>query len=72
MSAEIIDINERARDAWDAYVFAKEKAQWSGAFEDGIAAGRAWRTFLNLFVLPELKMDVAPPRVVSFEQRKGG
>lgn len=65
VSAEIIDINERARDAWDAYVAAKERAQATDDFRDGLAAGRAWRTFLNLFVGQENKMDVAP-RILEY------
>ena len=68
MSAEIIDMNERAREAWDAYVEAKERAQYTDAFEDGLKAGRAWRTFLNLFVNDDDKMDVAP-RVLEYRGR---
>lgn len=60
LSADIIDINERAREAWDAYIHAKERAQHTGDFHDGLKAGRAWRTFLNLFLTDSQKMDVAP------------
>jgi len=65
VSAEIIDINERARDAWDAYVAAKERAQATDDLRDGLAAGRAWRAFLNLFVRPEDRMEIAP-RVLEY------
>lgn len=69
MSAVIIDMNERARDAWEAYIYAKEKAQHSGAFEDGLKAGRAWRTFLNLFAGPENQMAVAP-KILEYPYRE--
>lgn len=58
--ATVIDMNERARDAWDAFVVAKERAQMTGLFEDGLKAGRAWRTFLNLFAATDDQMSVAP------------
>lgn len=69
MSAEIIDINERAREAWDAYVEAKERAQYTGDFEDGLRAGRSWRTFLNLFVGAENRMEVAP-KILEYPWRE--
>lgn len=58
LSADIIDINERAREAWEAYIYAKDRAQHTGALEDGLKAGRAWRTFLNLFAGAENQIPV--------------
>lgn len=63
MTAEIIDMNERAREAWEAYVCAKDRALYTMDFQDALAAGRAWRTFLNLFVGPDMKMSLNHPVV---------
>lgn len=54
MTADIIDLGER-RDAmldekWDAYVAAHRRAQQTLALEDGKAAGRAWRDWLDLWI----------------------
>lgn len=35
--------------AWAAYLAARERAEHSRDVEDGIAAGKAWRAFLELF-----------------------
>ena len=40
-------------EAWDAYVSAQRLAQSTGDVEDGIAAGRAWRRWLDLFMTSE-------------------
>lgn len=37
-------------EAWDAYVAARDKAANSNDIKDGVAAGRAWRAFISLFV----------------------
>lgn len=49
MKAEVIDINERARDAWDAYLAAKDRAEYTRAFRDARLAGLAWGRFLDLY-----------------------
>lgn len=36
--------------AWEAYTRSAAAAQVSGSIEDGIAAGRAWRHWLELFL----------------------
>lgn len=69
MSAVIIDMNERARDAWEAYIQAKEKAQHTGDFQDGLKAARSWRTFLNLFAGPDNQMAVAP-KILEYPYRE--
>jgi len=35
--------------AWDAYCAARTRAEASQKIEDGIAAGQAWRTWVELF-----------------------
>lgn len=49
MSADIIDINERAREVWDAYLEAKERAEYTRSFQDARRAGLLWGCFLNLY-----------------------
>lgn len=49
-----IDVAKRERDltvqeAWDAYVAADAKAKASLRLEDGIAAGKAYARFLDLY-----------------------
>lgn len=46
---EIIEIARATEIAWDAYVRAAKLAQQSMRIEDGIAAGRAWAKWLDLF-----------------------
>lgn len=53
--AEIVSlaIERRARDltveeAFEAYVKAKARADETGKLEDGIAAGKFWKRFLEL------------------------
>lgn len=55
-----IDVAKRQKDqsvqaAWDAYVVARERAEKSSDVMDGVAAGKAWRDFLDLFVGPDRK-----------------
>lgn len=49
MIAEVIDINERARDVWDAYLAAKERAEVTGDFRDARKAGLLWGRFLDFY-----------------------
>lgn len=49
-----IDVAKRQRDltvqeAWERYVAAQETAKASGLIEDGIAAGKAWARWLEMF-----------------------
>lgn len=49
-----IDVAKRERDltvqeAWDAYLVARAKAELSSDIADGIAAGKAWSRWLELF-----------------------
>lgn len=49
-----IDVASKRRDvtvqqAWDRYLEARDRAECSRDVSDGIAAGKAWRTFLELF-----------------------
>ena len=46
---EVVSIGKAAEVAWDAYVRAAKRAQETMRIEDGIAAGRAWAKWLDLF-----------------------
>lgn len=54
MSAEIVDLrghrDEMLDMRWNAYVAAQRRAQASLHIEDGKAAGRAWRQWLDLWM----------------------
>lgn len=49
MSAEIIDINERSRELWEAYLEAKDRAEYTRSFQDARRAGLLWGRFLDLY-----------------------
>ena len=62
----------RAEEAFDAYREASLKAQQSLDINDGIAAGKPWRAFLELFLPPpRAKSDERSARVVKLKQRRG-
>jgi hypothetical protein len=42
-------------ERWAVYLSAKDRADASRRLEDGIAAGRAWREFLNAFTPAETR-----------------
>lgn len=37
------------QEAWDAYIAAQDRAKETRDLEDGIAAGKAWARWLDLF-----------------------
>lgn len=41
--------SETVQQAWDAYLLARAHAEKSIDITDGIAAGKAWARFLELF-----------------------
>lgn len=50
---KIINIRDHQQLLWDAFVSAQRLAQSTGDVEDGIAAGRAWRRWLDVFMTEE-------------------
>lgn len=52
-------VNQSA--AWEEYCAAARKAQDTLAIDDAIAAGRAWRRWLDLWMAPDQRraLDVA-------------
>ncbi len=51
-----------AEKAWQEYVTAINVANQSRRFQDGIAAGRAWRQFLDLFMTPSQRSALEAAR----------
>ncbi|WP_066923025.1 hypothetical protein [Methylobacterium sp. CCH5-D2] len=43
-------VEARQAEAWENYVAAKQRADETLALEDGLAASRAWRAFLQIFI----------------------
>lgn len=58
----VVDLNavreRRQEEAFNAYVAARGRAEETLAVEDGLAAGRAWRRFLDLFISPEQRASL--------------
>ena len=54
MSRFLLDVpvadEARMTAAWADYTDAARRAQFSRRIEDGVAAGKAWKAFLDLFV----------------------
>lgn len=54
MTADIISLEERREalldERWDAYIAAHRRATQTLAIEDGKAAARAWRDWLDLWM----------------------
>ena len=68
MSRPLLDVSHAdeasVHAAWADYADAARRAQFSRRIEDGVAAGKAWKAFLDLFVRP------APPsNVVDLRPR---
>ncbi|AII27782.1 hypothetical protein M2267_003051 [Ensifer sp. KUDG1] len=53
--SNVIVLNDHINKAWEAYTAAQQLAATTGNIEDGIAAGRAWRRWLSLFMNEEQK-----------------
>ncbi|MBB3385527.1 MULTISPECIES: hypothetical protein [unclassified Rhizobium] len=46
----VIPLHRHIDRQWQAYVDALRRAEQSLSIQDGIAAGKAWRAWLNLFM----------------------
>ncbi len=53
-STSVLDFQQerlrREGEAWMAYAVARKRAEESLTIEDGIAAGKAWKRWLDLFM----------------------
>jgi hypothetical protein len=57
-------LDARMAEAWDAYAKAMIKGRESLQVEDGLAAGRLYREFIELFLLPEQRDELNRARAV--------
>ncbi len=53
MSAQIIPITSRLEEVWNDYIAKLKKANDTCHIDGGIAAGRAYRKWLDLFLSEE-------------------
>lgn len=49
----VVSLEDHVSKAWDAYVAAQRLATVTEKIEDGKAAGRAWRRWLDLYMTPD-------------------
>lgn len=61
----VVIMQDHLARAWDAYVAASALAQSTRRIEDGIAAGRAWRRWLDLFMSQEQREYLGEDRRIS-------
>lgn len=48
--SNVVSLHDHQTKVWEAYVKALKRAEASCAIEDGIAAGKAYRRWLDLFL----------------------
>ena len=53
MNGKVIQFQTSEERLWDQYVEAAERAQATLTMEDGRAAGKAWRAYINSFLAGE-------------------
>lgn len=56
--SNVVSIHDRAEKAWLEYTAAAKLAQETLDFEHGMAAGRAWRRFLDVYMSADQRSDV--------------
>ena len=61
----VVAMQDHLARAWDAYVAASALAQSTGRIEDGIAAGRAWRRWLDIHMTEEQREYLSDDRRIS-------
>lgn len=64
----VVQIQTRAERLWFEWVALNKKAQASMSFEDGRAAGRAWREFLEEWLPPVELLQMVEER----DRRRAG
>ena len=51
--SKVTRLQTRVETMWDRYIAAKERADFTDQLEDGIAAARTWRAWLEQFMSDE-------------------
>lgn len=54
----VVSIEEAVNKRWDEYVALQRKAQETCSVADGVACGRAWRRWLDLFMSEEQRKSI--------------
>lgn len=65
---EMTPNDQAAHQAFCEYAEAKKRVEQTMDFRDAMAAGRAWRSFLNLFAGPDDQMAL-DANLVPFRKR---
>jgi hypothetical protein len=60
---------DEAYEAFQVYAKAKQRVEQTMDFADAMAAGRAWRTFINTFMPPDRQVQV-DANVIPFPARE--
>lgn len=76
MTRQVVDLmserEKRIEDTWQDYCAARTRADETLSVEDGIAAGRAWRRWLDLFLTHEQRQALdRADNVISSGRRIG-
>jgi hypothetical protein len=53
VTSNVISLQDHFDRRWAVWIEAQNRAQQTQSIEDGKAAGRAWRRWLELFMTPE-------------------
>lgn len=61
----------RINEAWQAYCTARKQAETTWAVEDGIAAGRAWRRWIDLFMTADQRTALDEASVTPMQRQIG-
>jgi hypothetical protein len=76
MTDRIIDLDaqreRRIEKAWDEYCSARMQAEATLDVQDGIAAGKAWRRWLDLFMSMDQRESLDRAGEVKSLQRRAG
>ena len=67
MNVNIMDLITRRQKLWGEWVALNLKAQETMDLEDGIAAGRAYKAFMDDFLAPAQRVDL---EAIKFPNRR--
>lgn len=67
--AELSPAEAEAKAAFESYLEALSLTQRTMRFEDGMAAGQAWRRFLDVFLTSDQRRQLDAANVVPLRRR---
>lgn len=62
MNANVIPITRNLETAWAEYLDCRARAERTGLIEDGIAAGKSWRRWIDLFLTDDQRKAIGGNR----------